>query len=205
VIDDLVKLKDYVPLFSTFFWILFIGVILIIFKKKLEVLITILLERVKSGSSFKAGPIEIGEQLEKLEYADPNKSESISNTEAGKREEIRSNIYKKNKGLFLTHIITPSKRRNQKYDIFIYLIRHDSIDFSDIKKADFFFGHMWSNQIFSEVVKNGIIGISTSAYGPFLCTCCVVFKDGSEINLERYIDFEMEKLLQAGTRHPTTD
>lgn len=58
MIDDLVKIKDYVPLFQSILWIGFIIVIFLIFKKKLYEIIIILTDRIKKGSSIKAGPIE---------------------------------------------------------------------------------------------------------------------------------------------------
>jgi len=193
MIEELIKLKDYVPLFQTFIWIIFIIIILLIFRKSVWTIINLLIDRVKKGSSIKVGPVEIGEELKNLTYAKQGSGEIKAEAKGKEREKHRTNIYSENKGLFLTHIISPSKKIGQKYDIFIYLIRHKSTDFNDIDYAEFFFGHMWGNEVFKESLKNGIIGISTSAYAPFLCTCCVKFKDGSEIELNRYIDFEMEK------------
>lgn len=196
MIDDIVKLKDFVPFFQSCVWIIFIIISCLVFRKQCKVLFNILLERLKHGSSFKAGPIEIGEELKQLEYANQNNKSVVKSGSKGKEREIhRKQIYERNRKLFLSHVIYPSTKPNQKYDIFIYLIRHKSDNFDDIDKAEFFFGHMWGNRVFVEKLKKGIIGISTSAYAPFLCTCCIRFKDGSEIMLERYIDFEMSRLF----------
>lgn len=198
MIEDLVKLKDYVPLFQTIFWIVFIITFFLILKKSIRVIISTLIDRIKKGSSVKAGPIEIGEELKSMEYAKQVSFDFIITTGVNgqKREEHRTKIYEKNKGLFLTHLIYPSDKDERRFDIYIYLIRHKLDNFSDIDKAEFFFGHMWGNQVFSETCKNGIIGISTSAYAPFLCTCCVRFKNGDEIQLDRYIDFEINKIYK---------
>ncbi len=198
MIDNLTKLKDYVPLFQTMIWIGFIVVFFLIFKKTISDVITTLILRIKKGSSIKAGPIEIGEELKGMQYA--NQTESSTEVKTGsdgqQREDHRKRIYEKNKGLFLTHLIYPSAKSGQKFDIYIYLIRHKSSDLSDIDKAEFFFGHMWGNKVFSEKNRKGIIGISTSAYAPFLCTCIVRFKNGDEIQLDRYIDFEISKIYE---------
>lgn len=196
MIDYLVKVKDYVPLFQTFFWIGFFIVIILIFKKTIKELASILMNRIRNGSSIKAGPIEIGEELKGMEYAkqiEPNAHISTE-FESQKKEEYRTNIYAKNKGLFLTHLIYPTRKSGQQFEIYIYLIRHKLDNFSDIDLVEFFFGHMWGNRIYTEKPKNGIIGISTSAYAPFLCTCTVKFKNGDEITLDRYIDFEISKI-----------
>ncbi len=196
MIDNLTKLKDYVPLFQTIIWIGFIVVFFLIYKKTISEVIKTLILRIKKGSSIKAGPIEIGEELKGMQYA--NQTESSPEVKTGsdgqQRENHRKKIYEKNKGLFLTHLIYPSIKSGQKFDIYIYLIRHKSDDLSDIDKAEFFFGHMWGNKVFSEKTRKGIIGISTSAYSPFLCTCLVRFKNGDEVQLDRYIDFEISKI-----------
>ena len=56
---------------------------------------------------------------------------------------FRNGIYENNRGVFLTHVIEPSRREGQIYDIFIYLMRHQSFDLTDIEWiAEFFFGQM---------------------------------------------------------------
>lgn len=97
------------------------------------------------------------------------------------------------RGIFLTHVLQPSSKPGQSFDIFVYLIRHESEDFSDVRFAEFFLGPYWENKVFPAVQQNGFVGISTSAYGPFLCLCRVTFNDGSQLYLERYIDFEAQR------------
>lgn len=109
--------------------------------------------------------------------------------------DARNKIYENSKGIFLAHIIKPSTKKGQLYDVFIYLFRHKSDDFSDVKYAEFFLGPYWNNKVFEAVEETkGFIGISTSAYGTFLCTCKVTFHDNSQIEIHRYIDFESERM-----------
>lgn len=194
----LIELKEYVPLFQTLLWILLIVTLIIIFRKRIIKFYEIFTYRIECGSSFKIPGFEVGKILkENLEYMPQNaKLVSIStHSEEDKREIERTNIYKNNNGIFLTHVIAPSNKPNQKFDIFIYLLRHNINNFDDVEYTEFFFGHMWGNKIYKEYLKNGIIGISTSAYAPFLCTCKVKLKDGDIINLYRYIDFEIYNQL----------
>ncbi len=107
----------------------------------------------------------------------------------------RTKIYENNKRIFLVHVIRPSTKKGQIYDVYIYLYRHKSDDFSDVKYAEFFLGPYWNNKIFEAVEETkGFIGISTSAYGSFLCTCKVTFQNNSQIEIHRYIDFESERM-----------
>jgi hypothetical protein len=105
----------------------------------------------------------------------------------------RNEIYARNHNLFLTHVIQPSNRPGQSFDVFIYLIRHKSQDFSDVRFAEFYLGPYWENKIFPAVERAGFIGISTAAYGTFLCLCRVTLANGITITLDRYIDFEAQR------------
>jgi hypothetical protein len=105
----------------------------------------------------------------------------------------RNDVYQRNRGVFLTHVIRPSSVEDQEFDVFIYLIRHKAEDLKDIRLAEFFLGPYWQNKVFPAVEQNGFIGIATAAYGTFLCVCRVTFNDGGVVYLERYIDFETQR------------
>lgn len=193
------KLQPYIPLFQSLIWPLFIAVLLLAYRKQLIGIVEAITRRVEKGSSVKAGPFEIGEAFKQLGYAQPTqaKDEATLDKTAQNWAQERNDIYKKNNGIFLTHVLTPSQSSGQKFDIYIYLIKHKTTDLSDVEFAEFFFGHKWGNEVFKEYQKSGIIGVSTSAYGPFLCTCRVHMRDGTEIYLNRYIDFEMGQMINA--------
>jgi hypothetical protein len=103
----------------------------------------------------------------------------------------RTDIYKQNHGFFIAHVLEPSNSEGQEYDIFIYLIRHKSQEYGDVEKAEFFFGQYWKNKVYVGSKVGDLIGVKTSAYGPFLALCRITLKDGSSIMLSKYIDFEM--------------
>lgn len=149
------------------------------------------------------------DEIQALDYVPPQKvssnmdtvfeeTESVEDidlsTKKG-REYHREKIYDDNHNLFLVHVLKPSKKRGQKFDVFIYLVHHKGfpLEHEDIERAEFFFGKYWGNEIYSETLKDGVIGISTSTYGSFLCTCLIKFKDEnkSDLMLNRYIDLEM--------------
>ncbi len=111
------------------------------------------------------------------------------------RSRHRHGVTSESRGLFLAHILAPSRKSGQLFDISVYLVRHHSSDFSDVAKAEFFFGRYWGNRIFSGTRIGASIGVRTSAYGPFLCTCLVTFTDGKQVILSRYIDFEMGRII----------
>lgn len=110
-------------------------------------------------------------------------------------------VYKDSRFTFIAHTIKRSKTKDQKFDIAIYLLRHkaqdlDSYKLDDVDHAEFFFGPKWGDKIFNVQNNGGLIGVSISAYGPFLCACRVTFKNKQQICLSKYIDFEMESVLK---------
>lgn len=187
-------MNAWVPLLQTLSWIGLIVFSAHRFSAHLERLFEAIRKRIQSGSSFKAGPIELGKDLKALEKIGPSSTKGETSEEDWGTE--REDIYQNNNGLFIAHIIEPSKTDGQLYDIFIYLVRHKSNEIADIRYAEFYLGSYWDNKVFRETEKNGLIGISTSAYGPFLCTCRVKMKNNKEIRLHRYIDFEMGRVFK---------
>lgn len=118
--------------------------------------------------------------------------------EAAEWERTRSSIYAEARKVMLVHALQPSNKRGQKYDVFIYVLRHPdgeySADLSDITSVDFYLGRYWGNKIFKGSWSGRYLGIRTSVYGSFLCVCKVTFVDGGTALLHRYIDFEMGEL-----------
>jgi hypothetical protein len=200
-------LKDYVPLFQTMIWVLLIVFGLGLFRRELNKLLESVYKRI--GGSTGGGSIEasvgifslkIGEDLRDLKYAQPTnatatlpaKIEENKLTQPWKK--TRSEIYSRNRDVFLVHVLEPSKKPEQKFDIFMYLINHKGSNSTvDIDYVMFFLGKGWGNRVFKVQNEGGPIGLSTSAFGSFLAICHVVFKDGHEVTLDRYIDFEMGK------------
>src|SRR5690606_33019274 len=76
--DWLVALKDYVPLFQTLVWSLLIVGCLIVFRKELRQLLTLLYGRVRDGSSLEiVGIFKIGEGLRDLKRVEQSIDERV--------------------------------------------------------------------------------------------------------------------------------
>lgn len=107
----------------------------------------------------------------------------------------RKKVYGDKREIFLTHILKKSSIPNQDFDIFIYLIKHknEGIGIPEVDYVEFFFGDSWDNKVYKVPNEGGYIGINLSAFGTFLCTSRITFRDGKQIYLERYIDFEQMK------------
>ena len=114
----------------------------------------------------------------------------------------RHKSYEENKNLFLVHRVRLSGQLHQfnklpTYDITVYLLSHKNFGYlNDVKEVHYYFGqHFGLRQ--SEygtkfIVRNGNdnFAVRTNAYGPTLCEARIVFHDGRNTNVSRYLDFE---------------
>jgi hypothetical protein len=128
------------------------------------------------------------QQLRRVERAAPSESrEALATAEEWNR--LRWGIYSANHDLFLVHTLAPSRVHGQLFDICIYVRKHKSPDTPEIDYAEFFLGKYWGNTVFRVPNDGGLVGLTTSAYGEFLCVCRVTLNGGKQIVLDRYIDF----------------
>ncbi|MCL5996217.1 MAG: hypothetical protein M1546_09180 [Chloroflexi bacterium] len=119
---------------------------------------------------------------------------------ADERSKHRRALRDEHRDIYLVHTLRPSSERSGWYDILIYLIAHRDARLSEVSYAEFFLGGAWNNRIFKADNQDGFVGITVSAYGPFLCTSRVVFQDNHAVLLERYVDFEMAGALTRGSK-----
>jgi len=109
----------------------------------------------------------------------------------GDRQKLKTDSHE----IFLAHVLRPSQRPGQKYDVFIFLKAGKDGNLRDVRKAEFFFGRYWQNRIFA-VQNSGIrVGVATSAYGEFLAICRIEFVNGLHAVVSRFVDFEMGRIL----------
>jgi hypothetical protein len=114
----------------------------------------------------------------------------------------RRAAYELNKNLFLVHRIRPTGEVHETsklptYDISVYLISHKNRGhMNEVKEVEYYFGRYFgsSKGEFGTkfVVKNGTDGFAAriNAYGPMLCEARLIFHDGTEATVSRYLDFE---------------
>jgi hypothetical protein len=114
----------------------------------------------------------------------------------------RAKEYARTCGYMLAHIYRRSKQAGQKFDISIFVVRHQKGSLTppqdkleEIELAEFFFGDSWGNKVFkvSASEDDGFFGVRTHAWGTFLAACRITFRDADKAPaiLYRYIDFSM--------------
>ena len=149
------------------------------------------------GLSVSAG----AQALPSTDDSDRISVSSILETQHGDWTDTREAIYDNTNDLMLAHEYRRSQEPGQVFDIFIYLVRHESnttepatFGFDEVDYVEFYFGDGWDNQVFTVKNTGGSLGIRTHAFGVFLAICRINFKDGRDPEvIYRYIDFEMAK------------
>lgn len=202
--------QTFVALLQTMVWPAFIGLLLYYFYGAAKDILHSIAERIRKGSSIKAGPggVEIGpipDDLKVLPTA-PHPPTLPAHASIAKAETPadwrldRAKEYARVDGYMLVHVYRPSTDPLQTFDIFLFLVKHKKgsagpprRNLDEIANAEFYFGESWGNETFPVSNNGGVIGIRTSAFGTFLACCRVSFKDPNRkpIVLFRYVDFHM--------------
>ena len=154
------------------------------------------------GVEYEGGP-RIPENVQYVSPSPPGRVAAKSGVATGGPTawtDERDKEYQRTSNLFLVHVCKPSTRAGQRYDVTIFLMRHitgrepnQTEGFEDVEKAEFYFGESWGNQVITAHNEGSFVGVSTSAWGMFLATCRVTFRDRKKtpVILYRYVDFEM--------------
>lgn len=202
-----VDMDAWIPLLQALVWPLFLIIVIVFLREPLRQLGKAVIDRVRGGSGVQVSVGWFQAKLDALQDLKPvspaGPAEASESPSPAGWTALRDTQPKESRGLHLVHVIGPSGRGPEWFNIFIYIVGHKrtefgfSADMADVVRAEFFLGRYWGNKIFK--VDNAgdgkRIGLSTSAYGPTLCVCQVHFSDGHTTVLSRYLDFEMAPRL----------
>ncbi len=180
----------------TVIWVVFLAVVVFWLKEDLKNLISHLASRVRLGAPVKIASFELGSSYvapggkicNNMDSSDLLESR-VDEEDAFYREAERFRAPTTN--IFLVHRLAPSKEPGQLYDILIYLHPHKDMTLAGVKKVEYYFGRYWDSRVFTSSERSRAFSITTSAYGPFVCTAKLHFSDGNVSTTWRYIDFEM--------------
>jgi len=170
-------------------------IIMLLLQKQLRGLLSAVVWRVKVGTPVKIASFELG-RLYVAPQGDVRAKKGLIEVrkDDGTRYEERGQYYLPNRDLFLVHRLAPSTDEGEVYDILMYLVPHKEATLAGVSKVEYYFGEYWKQRVFTSTHRPSGFSISTSAYGPFVCTAKIYFTDGHEAMVWRYIDFEMGEL-----------
>lgn len=185
--------KNIIPIIPSLLWFFLVICILIIFKDGIHSIVSALLWRIRSGAGIKIASVELSPTYVSSNQPIPEGTHLIEEQKDINqiRYQERGNYYLPNRDLFLVHKLVSSTKPDQLYDVLIYLIPHKNATLSFVQKVEYYFGPYWDNRIFTSTDRAKGFAISTSAFGPFVCTAELHFTDGQTSMIWRYIDFEM--------------
>ncbi|GAA0695777.1 hypothetical protein GCM10010193_58060 [Kitasatospora atroaurantiaca] len=204
---------------QTLAWVLLIVGVMVAFRKQLTVVAHEIARRLQKGGGFEFGVGVLSVKLAELRDELPHYQSEMAREAApvpvpevnhnieglpdpespgasAVWEQYRLQLNEKSRGIQLAHVISPSKVPRQRFDVFVYLVTSRTGSLDEVERAQFFLGRRWGNRVFDVLNEGGRIGFSTAAYGSPLCACRVVFKDGSDVVLSRFLDFEMASVFE---------
>jgi len=132
--------------------------------------------------------------------ADQGGATATATTEAQPNDLKGTNDAERNRHYMLAHVYQLSDEPDQKYDVSIFIAKHAEHEnspqtkgFNEIERAEFFLGKYWGNKVYPVENTGEMIGYRTSAWGTFVVSCRITFKDSTKtpVVIHRYVDFFM--------------
>jgi hypothetical protein len=129
---------------------------------------------------------------ENLPGAEPPAATPASESEL---PEVRKRLYESRRGLFVVHTWLPSEGRAGWADISVRLHEHGGeagtpLSDGDVDRVDYYLGRsFFGGNVVTKENADQQFRLDVSAYGTTNCVARVFFKDGSHVDMDRYLDF----------------
>lgn len=193
-VADAASAADVWAALPSILWVLLVFIALVLFRREIREVFQNLSWRLRTGAALKLFSLELGGQS----YVSPSIETDTDETAlehhtdtAEERWRQREQYYKPNRNIHLVHRLAPSTKSGMLYDIQLYLMPHRDATLSNVSKVEYYFGRHWGKQIFTSIDRSRGFPITTSAFGPFICTAKLYFTDAETVIINRYVDFEM--------------
>jgi len=186
---------------SGFVWPALIAFVVWRFRYELGSILLQLRQQVASGAAIKSRYFEFkGIDITSFDARDGT-GYKLEVADEGLFKQRHEN-YGRNKNLFLVHRVRPTGQNHKisklpTFDISVYLIAHKNFGHLDeVRQVEYYFGQHFGLKKGEYgtryIVENGTDGfaVKTNAYGPMLCEARIIFHDGTETTMSRYLDFE---------------
>src|ERR1043166_7777115 len=184
--------------------------------KELKNLLWSVVQRLKSCSAVKIGPVEFG-ALNSIPAAIPEGQTAIFQRETSVSPHWKVEDLTEDDGTFraqwdrypaeskyamLVHSYFPSSEPGQVYDVLVYFVERKTGALQKVSKVEYYFGPNWRNLIYTCENKAQSFAIRVSAYDRFVCIAKLHFTTKDTAIVARYIDFEMGVLPTIPTTPP---
>jgi len=209
---------------SAIAWVFLAALLVWLLWSETRALVTALAHRLRSGGEFEFGPLKLkglpplkgvsitsarraAEDLLYRRDDDPPPEETSASIQTA---EERRQIYESQAYFNLVHKIRPSKLEGQRFEVSVYIRPHIAYGndepkwrsrLNDVDSVSYYFGEMFGEGEYGSIytVDNSErdFAIRVDAYGPMLCIAFVRLRNGTEVQLTRYLDFECADLYDA--------
>lgn len=177
-------MKDWIPLFQSLVWPIFVAALLIWLRRGVAQVIVSINERIKSGASFKAGPtgIELGGRQEP-----PSAARTMLVAKSRAPQEQPHTIY-------MTHQAArdPSLDRGalNYYRVKIWLDADEPGMLADVEKVTYHLHPTFPDPDRTSTDPKSRFAIATAAWGEFNMSAEIFFRGNKpKLVVERYINF----------------
>jgi hypothetical protein len=187
--------------FGPFAWPITVIGLVFWFRKNIHDVIDAIKRQILLGASIKYGELELtGKKIENFPLTSGTEYERVEADQ--KIMAARDQKYKSVKNIFLVHRSKKTENIHEQsglpvYEVSVYLIGHKNYGaLNDVKKVEYYLGKYFGRSVSKNgakyMVSNSANGfaIRVTAYGPTLCEARLIFHDGSEAQVDRYLDFE---------------
>jgi hypothetical protein len=193
------ELTETIKALAELAWPALFVLVVFLFRARVLEILGVFREQMAAGATLKFGDLELkGIEVGSFQ-SNPNSiferaEQDVSLTSA------RNALMGGSGGLFLVHRARKNGKKNSNgYDLFdvsIYLVSHKLRGkFGDVDRVEYQLGE--SRDVAGAVGQRYIVrdpsngfAIIREGYGPTLCVAKVIFRNGNEVVLNRYLDFE---------------
>ena len=109
--------------------------------------------------------------------------------------EVRKSLYDSRRGLSVVHTWLPSENQPGWADISVRIHEHGGeagtpLTDGDVDRVDYYLGrYFFGGEVVTKENADQQFRLDVSAYGTTSCVARVFFKDGSHVDMDRYLDF----------------
>lgn len=175
-------------------WPISIAILLVIFRRDVNALLTLLKRRVSSGDSLKLGQFELpATRIETNGIPADHSGIQIVPEDFAELYADRRAIYDRTHKVMLVHRLFRSLSERHLFDVEIYCMPHMGGSLLGVQSVTYCFGSAggWNEKAYRSRNRYNGFSVTTSAYGPMLCVARVEMSDGETFLIQRYVDFEM--------------
>jgi len=188
-------MKDWVPFFQALIWPLFVGLILIWSRTPLSQLLNAIAARIIAGAEFEAGPtgVKIGAAPKIVDVpAAAQTGHTLAVTSSRALVASANSEALAPKDIYLVHTARRSKTLgddgSSNFNVRIYLDADEDETLDRVSEVTYYLHPTFKNPVVAVRDRQTSFEVRIRVWGEFNVAAKVHFKDGTDVELERYLN-----------------